>query len=138
MAEDLRHTEEAEDIKIMAKEKTKTQYRLYAHSVDDDSISYAQNVRFGRITRDYVLVYVPAKLSGWPEITDENINILAANDRKWLFNCNMTLISEEMAKKSSDFGVDMSNAIEELEKALKAEKEKLTNEQQTESDQGTE
>lgn len=118
----------------MAKEKTKTQYRLYAHSVDDDSIRYAQNVRFGRITRDYVLVYVPAKLSGWPEITDENVEIITAKDRKWLFNCNMTLISEEMAKKSSDFGVDMSNAIEELEKALKAEKEKLTNEQQTESE----
>lgn len=138
MAEDLRHTEEAEDINIMAKEKTKTQYRLYAHSVDNDSLRYAQNVRFSRITRDYILVYVETKLSGWPEITDENINILAANDRKWLFGCNMTLISEEMAKKSNEFGVDMSNAIEELEKALKAEKAKLTNEQQTESDQGTE
>lgn len=122
----------------MAKKDNKTQYRLYAHSVDGEAVTYAQNVRFGRITRDYVLVYVDAKLSGWPEITDENVNILTANDRAWLFNCNMTLISEEMAKKSSEFGVDMGNAIEELEKALKAEKDKLTNGKQTESDEGTE
>lgn len=122
----------------MAKKDNKTQYRLYAHSVDTESVKYAQNVRFGRITRDYVLVYVMANLASWPEITDENVNILTANDRAWLFNCNMTLISEEMAKKSSEFGVDMGNAIEELEKALQAEKDKLTNGKQTESDEGTE
>lgn len=122
----------------MAKEKNKTQYRLYAHSVDDDGIRYAQNVRFGRITREYVLVYVPTRISGWPEITDDNVKILNADDQKWLLHCNMELIAEEMAKQSSEFGVDMKNAIDELEKALKAEKEVLLKDEQRQPDQRTE
>lgn len=121
----------------MAKEKNKTRYRLYAHGVDADGVRYAENVRFGRITREYILVYVPIRISGWAEITDDTVKIISAEDKAWLLNCNMELIAEEMAKKTSEFGVDMKNAIAELEKALKAEKEGLLNEQK-ESEQGTE
>lgn len=103
--------------------KKKIQYRLYANNVTDFNITIAEKNRFNRITADYLLVYTPDKMKNWPEITDDTVNILTDTDRKWLFECNMILISEEMAKEGSDFGVDMQRTIDELEKALKRERE---------------
>lgn len=113
----------------MNKTKNKTAYRLYANSVEDETLKKAQKLRFNRITPGYLLVYTTKEIKDWPEITDENVNILTGADRQWLFECNMELITEEMARKSGSFGVDMHKAIAELENALIREKEKISEQQ---------
>ncbi len=108
------------------KNKSKTQYRLYANSISDNNVEFAGEQRFSLITPDYLLIYTTDKVKGWPEITDDNIYVLTERDRKWLFECNMELIAEEIAERGGRFGIDMEKAIEELENALKREKESLS------------
>ena len=79
---------------------------------------------------EYLLIYTSETVKGWPEITDDNINILTDKDRQWLFDCNMELIAEELAKRSEKFGIDMDIAVAELEKALSQEKESLSGQQE--------
>lgn len=114
----------------MAKSKDKTSYRLFANSVCDENVEFAKSKRFNRITTEYLLIYTSETVKGWPEITDNNINILTDKDRQWLFDCNMELIAEELAKRSEKFGIDMDIAVAELEKALSQEKESLSGQQE--------
>ena len=107
--------------------KRKIHYRLYANNVTDETVGIAESGRFSRITADYLLVYTKTKMKDWPEITDDNVSILTNADRKWLFECNMELIAEEMSKTENNFGVDMQRTIDELEKALNRERELIKN-----------
>ena len=90
--------------------------------VNPDNIAAAQNERFARITPEYVLIYVKRKLNGVPEITDKNINVMSERDKRWLDDCNMALIGEEVVHGRNNFISEMSGKIEALERALVREK----------------
>ncbi len=101
-----------------------TEYKLYALRLNSDSISTAQNTRFARATKDYVLVYSDKAVKGGTEITESNLYRLSKDDVKWLRDCNYVIIFEETKKKEKEIANALGEKIELLEKSLKEEKEK--------------
>ena len=96
-------------------------------AVNTDSMALAQKERFARITPEYILVYVKRRMTGLPEITEKNTDIMSDKDRQWLRDCNMALIGEEVAHGRNDFISEMSRKVEELERALVRQKELVEN-----------
>ena len=98
----------------------KTTYRLYCLDITEKNIEYASQVRFSRITPNYILVYIPDEiLKGAVEITDKEVNELTETDTKWLQDVNMVLIAEEIKGQSKErFLGALSTLFDQLEQRL--------------------
>ena len=98
----------------------KVTYRLYCLDITEKNIEYASQVRFSRITPDYILVYIPDEiLKGAIEITDNEAKNLTETDTKWLQDINMVLIAEEIRGQSKErFLGALSTLFDQLEQNL--------------------
>ena len=106
------------------------QYRLYALEMTVENAKKAADWRFSRVTVEpfpgYVLVYTDgASPDGAIEITQSTIDRLSAQDEQWLRDCNIVILAEEARRHEAEIAASMSERIEALEEALKAEKQKV-------------
>lgn len=108
----------------------KKEYRLYALKVDRKSIEAAMRERFNRITPDYILVYTDGKQPEHSIIMEEDDSKrLNDADVRWLLDCNVVIIAEEMKRREPELSEKISERIDALEAALRAEKEKMMKEE---------
>ena len=100
--------------------KRKAQYRLYAMPVNEDNLTACVDERFMRITTDYMLVYKQGKKvpADAVEVTERELRRLTAADERWLFDCNLTLLGEEVAEKTPEIIRNLSDKMTALETAL--------------------
>lgn len=112
-------------------------FKLIALRPDETSISIAMNVRFGRITPDYVLVYVEEnKIIEWVGlqpyiiIGESEKERLSERDKEWLLGCNLSILAEESSKQNINVLNEVQKKLHELEEALEEEKKKLSDEEQ--------
>lgn len=104
----------------MSEENGKTEYRLFAMPLNENTTEKAAEYRFCRVTSGYALVYTadgePTGQSA--EITESDIEYLSSADRDWLLGCNITLIAEDAKAREQEISAVLSEKIEQLEKAL--------------------
>lgn len=112
----------------MADDAKKT-YRLYVLKPDADGIGAAVKERFYRATPRYVLVYTAGEIAAkHAEITENEAHRLSKGDAEWLRGCFVVLAAEELKKRESEIAAVVSERLNALEVALKAEKEKIEQE----------
>lgn len=102
-------------------------YRLYAMKLSNTSIERAMGERFSRVTPEYVLVYTDSeKPENAIQLEESEASLMTQADAQWLLDCNVALIAEEAARQKPEILRQLSDKVDELEEALKAEKRKLT------------
>lgn len=94
-------------------------YDLYALPINETNLESVSNERFGRITRDYALIYSQSAPRDSVKLTDDDAYRLTAGDKQWLRDCNIAIIAEEMQENEADICSILSEQIDELEKRLK-------------------
>lgn len=104
-------------------------YRLFALPLTAENIMAAANERFSRATPSpepgYVLIYSNGDApEGAKEITDEHVDLLSAQDARWLLGNAATLAAEELEKHKTEALKGMSESVV----ALEAELERIKNE----------
>ena len=104
------------------------EYKLYAMPITQKNIDAVASSRFGRITRNYALIYAESEpdCEQKVEVDGENGNLLTSLDKQWLFDCTVALIAEQAKDREADICAELSGKLNELERALKEEQEKLT------------
>lgn len=104
----------------------KLTYRLYAIPCGGDCIDRISAERFGRITSEYALIYTSGEApNGAVTLTKEHAHLLTDGDRKWLRDCNMAIIAEEMKNREQELCGNLTEQLDVLEELLRAEAEKL-------------
>lgn len=111
-------------------EELKIVYKLYALESTEENRVEATKHRFSRIASEpfpgYVLIYESGeKPKDAIEITGATVDRLTEQDEQWIRDCNLVVLTEEAKKHESEIVASMSRRIEELEKALESEKQKL-------------
>ena len=105
-------------------EESKT-YKLYALLTNNESIQYASEHRFHRITSCYVLVFTnDEKPAESIEISADEANHLTPYDISWLRDCALTIALE--AVQSEDTAAKTMTMLERIEKALQAQAEQIS------------
>ncbi len=106
-------------------ENAKKEYRLFALAINDKSVETAAKARFCRATGRYVLVYTAEDApDGGVEIGADDLNRLSQGEQNWLNDCNFLIMAEYARAHEGEIAGSMSKMLDELESALKAEKEK--------------
>ena len=101
-------------------------YRLYAAPFNKDTAEIALNEQYARATKTHVLIYKRGKCpTGYKEITDANAYMLPAADQKWLKEVNLLLMREFMQRNREAEEKAGMKFLEEFEKELQIEREKL-------------
>lgn len=109
-------------------------YRLYAIPVGGDCIEKTSAERFGRITSEYALIYTCGKAPQDGVLLEEkHAQLMTDGDRKWLRDCNMAIIAEEMKKREQELCGDWSERLDILEELLKEEAERFNGKKDVEN-----
>ena len=105
----------------MSKPRIK-KYRLYAMPTTDANIELCASERFLRITADYLLVYKQGRRVSEKavEVTEKDLPRLTAADERWLFDCNLALLGEEVQRRSPEIINSLAQKVEALETALRS------------------
>lgn len=102
-------------------------YRLYVAPFNQDTAKVALSEPYAKASKTHILLYKKGKKPDeYKEITDENINLLPAADRKWLQEINVRLIREFMRNHREEEERANKKFLEEFERELQIEKQKLT------------
>lgn len=102
-------------------------YRLYVAPFNQDTAKVALSEPYAKASKTHILLYKKGKKPDeYKEITDENINLLPAADRKWLQEINVRLIREFMREHREEEERANKKFLEEFERELQIEKQKLT------------
>ena len=100
-------------------------YKLYAFRLTEENLAMVQNKRFYRITLKYILLYdCNEQSTAYNEIGANELHYLSFQDRQWLQDCNMVIITEDTEKHKDEIAMHMNLMMDNLENALKAEKAK--------------
>lgn len=101
-------------------------YRLYALSVSRKTVALVAQERFARVTPYYVLIYTQGeKPEGAIEIADGEEKRLSDQDERWLIDCAIVILAEEIEKHKPELFEALSERIQELEAELQRRKEEL-------------
>lgn len=104
-------------------------YRLFVAPVTPYNIERASRTRFHRVTPEYILTYRRGKsAAGELEISGTDLERLSKRDSAWLMDCNLALLAEESERTAPQARERMRTMIDELEAALKQEREKALEE----------
>lgn len=102
-------------------------YRLYVAPFNQETAKVALSEPYAKASKSHILLYKKGKKPDeYKEITDENINLLPAADRKWLQEINVKLIREFMLKHREEEERANKKFLEEFERELEAERKKLS------------
>lgn len=102
-------------------------YRLYVAPFNQETAKVALSEPYAKASKTHILLYKKGKKPDeYKEITDENINLLPAADRKWLQEINVMLIREFMRNHREEEERANKKFLEEFERELQIEKQKLT------------
>lgn len=97
--------------------------------MDSYNIEAASKNRFHRVTADYILIYRRGKCGyGEVEVKGDDLKRLTKLDREWLSDCNMAILAEESGAAADATAEKLRNMIDELETALRTEREKCRGE----------
>ena len=104
-------------------------YRLYAAAYEPGMEVRLERYPFRRYNcgDGYILVYSdrkPPKGAIWTEIREKDAGALNDAERRWLFECNVAILSAETKARSADILRDLSLKTAALEDALRAELER--------------
>ena len=102
-----------------------TEYKLYAMRISPQSVEFASVARFSRITSDYILIYSESAVPNAVALKDEDATRLSVQDTRWLLDCNIAIVGEEIARQKPTIIQNISKRLEELEESLKQEQEKI-------------
>lgn len=69
-------------------------YHLMAFPLKEEALRKAEVCRFYMVTTKYILVYDRDVLSGAVEITGAEYELLTHSEKEWLFDCNLTILTE--------------------------------------------
>lgn len=101
-------------------------YHLYALSTDRRAVKVVARERFGRVTPYYALIYTKAdKPEGAIEISEAEAKKLSDEDERWLIDCAVAILAEEIEKHKPEIFDLLSDRINELESELKRRKEEI-------------
>lgn len=107
-------------------ENARKTFKLYALPTTPETIEKAAAERFSRATARYVLIYTHEQApSNSTEIGIEEITRLTKEDSDWLADCNFLILSDEMKRNEREIAGEIEKKLNDLETALKAEKEKM-------------
>lgn len=102
-------------------------YRLYVAPFNQETAKVALSEPYAKASKTHILLYKKGKKPDeYKEITDENINLLPAADRKWLQEIDVRLIREFMREHREEEERANKKFLEEFERELQIEKQKLT------------
>lgn len=102
-------------------------YRLYVAPFNQETAKVALSEPYAKASKTHILLYKKGKKPDeYKEITDENINLLPAADRKWLQEINVRLIQEFVLNHREEEERANKKFLEEFERELQIEKQKLT------------
>lgn len=113
-------------------ETPRTAYRLYAMPLTLEYVEAAAQYRYSRATPTpapgYVLIYTDEdKPDGAEEITEEQKELLTADDARWLCDSRSAILFEEVEAHLREMRKGLPDVIEALETELKRRKEEITN-----------
>lgn len=116
----------------MSASEPKTTYRLYALPLTLENVETAAQFRHSRATPTpapgYVLIYTgEGKPDGAKEITEEQKEMLTADDARWLCDSRSTILFEEVEARLQEMKKGLPDIVEAIENELKRRKEELTN-----------
>ena len=108
--------------------KATIKYELYAMEATMENIAMVQKERFYRITPTYILFYKKkCRKKGeqcYNKIGESELGYLTEDDIRWLEDCNVVLLAEDVVKHREEITADMGSMVDRLEKALREEKAK--------------
>ena len=105
-------------------EEKKAVFRLCAKPTTAEATAEIEGKRFSRITPDYTLIYTDEDLSeDWLVLTEEDAGSLSQEDRRWLNDCNVALIAEEVARQKPKIVHRLADLLDEIERRLKQNEE---------------
>lgn len=100
-------------------------YRLLALKNNDSNTAIAEQEQFYQITNDYILLFTETEnIDGAVEIKDNDITRLTETDKQWLADSFTTMFLSKH-EYIDNFKDETNKQLEALEKALKAESDKL-------------
>ena len=105
---------------------TEERYHLYLAPFNKDTAQIALNERYARATSDYVMIYNKGeKPEGFKEMTEEDLHLLPPDGLKWLNEVNVIIIQVFYNERMEERERANRKFMEEFEKELQAEREKL-------------
>lgn len=98
---------------------TKPSYKLYAMEATYDNVLVATKEKYYRITADYILVYSAGEApENSVEFTDDDSVRLSDSEMQWLFDINVELLQEQIAKETPQIVERLSAYLNQLEKGV--------------------
>ena len=105
-------------------------YKLYMTRLTEEALNAFENEPYTRANLQYLLIYTDKMGEhNFPivEISEDMANErLTEAESKWLLTANLLIINAELAKNAPKVIGDLNAKIDVLEKALEAEKIKLS------------
>lgn len=105
-------------------------YRLWAVVYTNESAALMEKARFSRLNvlEQYFLLYSDRKPKGgaliMTEVRDADAQLLNEDERRWLFECNLEILSEEARARKTEILRDLSLKVGALEDALREQAKK--------------
>lgn len=97
-------------------------YALYALSLTEENMKAAAEVRFQRVTADYILLYTktpPPK--GAVEVKGKDVYRLTKQEQKWVFDCVALVMRQAITEQEAQSVKRAAEFLEQLEAELKRE-----------------
>ena len=105
---------------------TEERYHLYLAPFNSETAQIALNEKYARATPDYVMLYNKGECpKGYKEMTDAELHLLPKDGLKWLNEINILVIQEFYKARMDEMERANRKFMEEFEKELQAEREKL-------------
>lgn len=109
-------------------------YHLYVAPFNEKTAEIALNEAYSKATKTHILIYRKGKCpDGYKEMKEADLYLLPASDAKWLREINMMLIQKFMMKNREKQEKANIKFLNDFEKELEIEREKLKKQESTES-----
>ena len=97
----------------------KPSYKLFAMEATYENVLVATKEKYYRITADYILVYSAGEApENSVEFTDDDSVRLSDSEMQWLFDINVELLQEQIAKETPQIVERLSAYLSQLEKGV--------------------
>ena len=97
----------------------KASYKLFAMEATYENVLVATKEKYYRITADYILVYTNGDApENSVEFTDGDAVRLSDSEMQWLFDINVELLQEQIAKETPQIVERLSAYLNQLEKGV--------------------
>ena len=117
----------------------KKTYQLFAFPYSHEAVEEAIKHRFNRINSRYALVYDEAdKLNTgnivYHIINEDEIGYLSDDERVWILECNIQIITEESLNKQDEILTSFGEKLDLLAQELEKEAEEIRDGKQDDSE----